>query len=490
MKVMTNELRKTLQVILLIPAVLGVLSDIAVSTLICRHFQRCLAAAPPKFRRQRPGLAWLLLIPFFDTIWLFFIAPPLSRSYQACFAGLKRSDVGDCGYTISLGACILQALSLGLWAALIPAVLILPPSETWLFTGIDLAFFITAIMVAGVASILYILMLIRNKQLRRLIASVYPPMSAMELPSISAAAARVGEAPPLSGRMKGIPRSTDPPPVPDHGASATPPPPPYSRSVAVPPPPPRRSPPPWPATAANTFSTLPQQVITRPAVGGFSGGELSRRIYFLIVAGLALLALFLPAFFIHYRVPAHTLHIHIGGIAGPFSNTTIKPSDTIKAIHKINEGIVDKSATTAFPRLVYGFQDWLVGILPFIFGLFGLAVAIVEISLQGVRGMRHWFKWLHLTVYAILAMVLLVGMAIRLADPVTLFHVGTYLATLPASALPAHHTGAEMSAIIQYIDTVGAWIMNAAVIIPLTPVVVFACSIPALIMAIRISNME
>ncbi len=101
---------------------------IGVGVLICWILYDCLKRVPPQFRQQEPGLAWLLLIPFFGIVWNFFVFLPLARSYQSYFYSRGRTDLRDCGYNISLAYCICAAISiipyLGL-LAFIPSLILL-----------------------------------------------------------------------------------------------------------------------------------------------------------------------------------------------------------------------------------------------------------------------------------------------------------------------------------------------------------------------------
>ncbi len=85
---------------------------IGVGVLTCWILYRCLKRVPPQFRQQEPGLAWLLLIPFFGVVWNFFVFLPLVRSYQSYFYSRGRTDLQDCGYNISLAYCICAAVSM------------------------------------------------------------------------------------------------------------------------------------------------------------------------------------------------------------------------------------------------------------------------------------------------------------------------------------------------------------------------------------------
>lgn len=90
----------------------GMVVVLAIHVVICYLIYNCFNAIPPEYRKQEPGLVWLLLIPFVNLVWNFFVYPKLSDSYQAYFAAQGRTDVGDCGRQLGLIYCILAACCL------------------------------------------------------------------------------------------------------------------------------------------------------------------------------------------------------------------------------------------------------------------------------------------------------------------------------------------------------------------------------------------
>jgi hypothetical protein len=89
-----------------------ILLSIAINVFICLLLQKCYNRIPPQFRKQQPGMVWLLLIPCFAVIWNFFVFPPLSKSFKAYFDSINRTDVGDCQESIGLAFSICCAASL------------------------------------------------------------------------------------------------------------------------------------------------------------------------------------------------------------------------------------------------------------------------------------------------------------------------------------------------------------------------------------------
>jgi hypothetical protein len=70
-----------------------------------------LSRIPGEFRKQEPGLAFLLLIPCFSIIWAFFVHPKVADSLKSYFEAKGIQGHGDCGASIALWICICGACS-------------------------------------------------------------------------------------------------------------------------------------------------------------------------------------------------------------------------------------------------------------------------------------------------------------------------------------------------------------------------------------------
>ena len=100
-------------------AIVGValLTSIVINVIICALLSTCYSRIPRQFRKQEPGMVWLLLIPCFNVVWNFFVYPQLADSFKAYFASVGRTDVGDCGrgiglaYAICAACCIVPCLN-------------------------------------------------------------------------------------------------------------------------------------------------------------------------------------------------------------------------------------------------------------------------------------------------------------------------------------------------------------------------------------------
>jgi hypothetical protein len=63
---------------------------------------------PIAHRRQRAGLAFLLLIPLFSLVWAFFVHPKVAESLKRWYAAQGNYSVGDCGRSLAFCLCICQ----------------------------------------------------------------------------------------------------------------------------------------------------------------------------------------------------------------------------------------------------------------------------------------------------------------------------------------------------------------------------------------------
>ena len=110
----------------------GLVIGLGIQAIVCYYLSEALKRRPPEYRRQEPGMVWLLMIPLFNIVWNFFVYPKISESYQAYFAaqaGMGQGMVptpgfnpalnyqtvgpnGDCGRGLALAFCILSCTSI------------------------------------------------------------------------------------------------------------------------------------------------------------------------------------------------------------------------------------------------------------------------------------------------------------------------------------------------------------------------------------------
>jgi hypothetical protein len=69
---------------------------------------------------MEPGLVWLLLIPVFNLVWIFFVVLKIPESYQSLFYSRGRTDVGDAGRGLGLAYAICAVVSMG--CSIIPCI--------------------------------------------------------------------------------------------------------------------------------------------------------------------------------------------------------------------------------------------------------------------------------------------------------------------------------------------------------------------------------
>jgi len=97
---------------LLVVILVFILVISAIYIFISYLLYKCFERIPPQFRKQQPGMVWLLLIPCFSLIWNFFVFPPLSKSFKAYFDSIGETNVDDCGEKIGLAYSICSVANL------------------------------------------------------------------------------------------------------------------------------------------------------------------------------------------------------------------------------------------------------------------------------------------------------------------------------------------------------------------------------------------
>jgi hypothetical protein len=87
--------------------------------------QASLKAVDPALRAMSPGLAWLLLIPLFNYIWIFVVVIRLARGYQRMWENQRLSSETNGGYGVGIAfavswvLCLIPLINLLAW---IPAL--------------------------------------------------------------------------------------------------------------------------------------------------------------------------------------------------------------------------------------------------------------------------------------------------------------------------------------------------------------------------------
>lgn len=94
---------------------IGLLIGLIVGIVIAYLLSSALQRLPEEHRAIEPWYPWLLLIPFFNLIWNFFVFPKVSQSYCAYFDSLgddSPTDSQDCGEQLGWWYCGLCVASL------------------------------------------------------------------------------------------------------------------------------------------------------------------------------------------------------------------------------------------------------------------------------------------------------------------------------------------------------------------------------------------
>jgi hypothetical protein len=85
--------------------------SVAIHAVLCWFVSKLLKRVPKQYRKQEPGMVWLMMIPCFNFVWSFFVYPKLAESYKAYFIAQGRPDV-DCGESLAMAYCILLCCSI------------------------------------------------------------------------------------------------------------------------------------------------------------------------------------------------------------------------------------------------------------------------------------------------------------------------------------------------------------------------------------------
>lgn len=78
--------------------------SMAIAVVVCLILQSCYNAIPQQYRRMESGLVWLLLIPLFNIVWIYFAFIRLSKSFGDAYAAQNRQV--DTGEKLALACCI------------------------------------------------------------------------------------------------------------------------------------------------------------------------------------------------------------------------------------------------------------------------------------------------------------------------------------------------------------------------------------------------
>ena len=111
----------TIQAANILSPILGLVVWLLIWSSICRHLQGCFQGVPREYRKLRPGLVWLLLIPGITVVWTFVVFPALFRSYQRCLRAMGQHYTAIFDQTI--------AIAFGVVSAYVTAAGVLEPGQ-------------------------------------------------------------------------------------------------------------------------------------------------------------------------------------------------------------------------------------------------------------------------------------------------------------------------------------------------------------------------
>lgn len=78
---------------------------LAIQIAICYFMSNIYKKIPEQYRLMEPGMVWLLMIPCFNIVWIWFAFPKLSKSLQGYFNDKGDTSVGNCGETLAWVYC-------------------------------------------------------------------------------------------------------------------------------------------------------------------------------------------------------------------------------------------------------------------------------------------------------------------------------------------------------------------------------------------------
>jgi len=97
---------------IMVSVLIGVAIGLAINAVVCYLISTCFKRLPAQYRVMEPPMVWLLMIPCFNLIWIFFVFLRLADSYQAYFQSVGDTEVGDCGKNLFLAYCIVTCCAI------------------------------------------------------------------------------------------------------------------------------------------------------------------------------------------------------------------------------------------------------------------------------------------------------------------------------------------------------------------------------------------
>jgi heme/copper-type cytochrome/quinol oxidase subunit 2 len=89
----------------------GVIISLAITIFFILTLQKALNRCSPENRAMQPGMIWLMLIPLFNIVWIFFVVINISKSLSAEFTKRGIASDPEPGKTLGLAYAILAICS-------------------------------------------------------------------------------------------------------------------------------------------------------------------------------------------------------------------------------------------------------------------------------------------------------------------------------------------------------------------------------------------
>jgi hypothetical protein len=114
--------------VMIVVMIIAMVISLAIWGFILYTYYSALNSIPAQFRTMEPWQVFLLLIPCFNIIWLFFVVQKIPESFRNYFQAVGDHSRGDCGAGIGLWYAILtvvSAIPLVNYISLIPTLILL-----------------------------------------------------------------------------------------------------------------------------------------------------------------------------------------------------------------------------------------------------------------------------------------------------------------------------------------------------------------------------
>ena len=97
--------------LVVVMVVVGIILSLAITIFFILTLQKALNRCSPENRAMQPGMTWLLLIPLFNIVWIFFVVINMAKSLGAEFQKRGIAAEPEPGKTLGLAYAILAICS-------------------------------------------------------------------------------------------------------------------------------------------------------------------------------------------------------------------------------------------------------------------------------------------------------------------------------------------------------------------------------------------